>query len=166
MVKHLLTMWETQVQSLGVQKILWRRKWQPTSVLLPGKSHNNNRNKMHNICNVLEVSPNSSLHLERVIFHESGPWGQGGWDWCRASEEAENEEILGVFVGVRKNGIWGKVEKWSFWLRSLVKLTSQGQKQTQQRGGGCIFGNIFCMRTQETFVYQVVWPLTSLWSVY
>ena len=31
-------MWETQVQSLG-RKIPWRREWQPTLVLLPGKSH-------------------------------------------------------------------------------------------------------------------------------
>ena len=37
-VKHLPTMQETQVQSLG-QEISWRRKWQPTPVLLPGKSH-------------------------------------------------------------------------------------------------------------------------------
>ena len=33
-------MWETRVQSLGsVGKIPWRRKWQPTPVFLPGKSH-------------------------------------------------------------------------------------------------------------------------------
>ena len=38
MVKHLPTMWETQVQSLG-QEVPWRRKWQPTPVFLPGKSH-------------------------------------------------------------------------------------------------------------------------------
>ena len=38
MVKHLPTMWETWVQSLG-WKISWRRKWQPAPVLLPGKSH-------------------------------------------------------------------------------------------------------------------------------
>jgi len=31
---------ETQVPSMGLQgKIPWRRKWQPTPVLLPGKSH-------------------------------------------------------------------------------------------------------------------------------
>ena len=111
MVKHLPTMWETQVRSLRVGKILWRRKWQPTSVLLPGKSHNNNRNKIHNVRNVLEVSANHFPHRERVISHESGPWSQGGWDCCRASEETENVEILGIFVGLRKNGIWGKVEK-------------------------------------------------------
>ena len=35
-VKHLPTVWETQVQSLG-WKIRWRRKWQPIPVPLPGK---------------------------------------------------------------------------------------------------------------------------------
>ena len=38
MVKHLSTMWETQVWSLG-REVPWRRKWQSTPVLLPGKSH-------------------------------------------------------------------------------------------------------------------------------
>ena len=36
-VKCLPTMQETEVQSLGWE-ILWRRKWQPAPVLLPGKS--------------------------------------------------------------------------------------------------------------------------------
>ena len=38
MVKHWPAMQETQVWSLG-QKIPWRRKWQPTSVSLPGEFH-------------------------------------------------------------------------------------------------------------------------------
>ena len=38
MVKRLPTMQETQVSSLG-QEDPWRRKWQPSLVLLPGKSH-------------------------------------------------------------------------------------------------------------------------------
>ena len=37
MVKNLPAMWETWVQTLG-QEDLWRREWQPTPVLLPGKS--------------------------------------------------------------------------------------------------------------------------------
>ena len=37
-VKRLSTMLETWVQSLGWM-IPWRRKWQSTPVLLPGKSH-------------------------------------------------------------------------------------------------------------------------------
>ena len=40
MVKHIPTMQETRVRSPGwVGKVSWRRKWQPTPVLLPGKSH-------------------------------------------------------------------------------------------------------------------------------
>ena len=38
MVKSLPAMWETWVQSLGQEEPL-RRKWQPTLVILPGKSH-------------------------------------------------------------------------------------------------------------------------------
>ena len=38
MVKRPPTTRETCIQSLG-QKIPWRKKWQPTPVLLPGKSH-------------------------------------------------------------------------------------------------------------------------------
>ena len=37
-VKCLPTMLETRDRSLG-REDLWRRKWQPTPVLLPGKSH-------------------------------------------------------------------------------------------------------------------------------
>ena len=37
-VKTLSAMLETRVQSLGWEDP-WRRKWQPTPVFLPGKSH-------------------------------------------------------------------------------------------------------------------------------
>ena len=37
-VKNPPAMQERWVRSLG-QKDLWRRKWQPTPVFLPGKSH-------------------------------------------------------------------------------------------------------------------------------
>ena len=37
-VKRLSTMWETWVRALGWEDP-WRRKWQSTPVLLPGKSH-------------------------------------------------------------------------------------------------------------------------------
>ena len=36
--KHLSPMWKTWVRSLGWE-VLWRRKWQPTPILLPRKSH-------------------------------------------------------------------------------------------------------------------------------
>ena len=38
LVKNPPAMWETSVRSL-VGKILWRTKWRPTPVILPGKSH-------------------------------------------------------------------------------------------------------------------------------
>ena len=38
-LKHPPPLQETWVRSLGVGKIPWRRKWQPTPVLLPGESH-------------------------------------------------------------------------------------------------------------------------------
>ena len=38
MVKSLPSLWGTWVQSWA-GKVSWRRKWQPTSVFLPGKSH-------------------------------------------------------------------------------------------------------------------------------
>ena len=37
-VKNLPAMWETWVPSLG-REDLWRRKWQPTPVFLPGELH-------------------------------------------------------------------------------------------------------------------------------
>ena len=37
-IKHLPAMWETRVRSLD-QEFPWRRQWQPTPVLLLGKSH-------------------------------------------------------------------------------------------------------------------------------
>ena len=37
-LKRLLGMWETRVDP-WVGKIPWRRKWQPTPVVLPGESH-------------------------------------------------------------------------------------------------------------------------------
>ena len=38
-VKNLPAMQETQVQSLGWEDPLWRRKWQLTPVFLPGELH-------------------------------------------------------------------------------------------------------------------------------
>ena len=38
-VKNLPAMQETQVQSLGWEDPLWRRKWQPTLVFLSGEFH-------------------------------------------------------------------------------------------------------------------------------
>ena len=62
-VNCLPTMQETWVRSLG-WKILWRRKWEPTPVLLPGRSHGRRR--------VVDYSPwgrKESDTTERPHFH-------------------------------------------------------------------------------------------------
>ena len=38
-VKRLSTVWETWVRSQGSWEVPWRRKWHPTPVFLPRKSH-------------------------------------------------------------------------------------------------------------------------------
>ena len=38
-VKNRPAMQETQIRSLELGRSPWRRKWQPTPILLPGKSH-------------------------------------------------------------------------------------------------------------------------------
>ena len=52
MVKRLPTMQETQVKSLGWEDP-WRRKWQPTPVLLLGKSHGR-RSLVHGVFTFLQ----------------------------------------------------------------------------------------------------------------
>ena len=66
MVKHLCAMQETQVRPLGWEDLL-ERKWQPTPVLLPGKSHER-RSLVH-------YSPwghTESDTTERLHFHFTG----------------------------------------------------------------------------------------------
>ena len=60
MVKRLPAMQETQLQSLGWE-ISWGRKWQPTPVFLPGKSHGRRR--------LVSYSPwGSRVRHERLDF--------------------------------------------------------------------------------------------------
>ena len=68
MVKHLSTMQETQVQFLG-REDPWRRKWQSTPVLLPGKPHGWR--------SLVAYSPwgrKESDTTERLHFHFSLSW--------------------------------------------------------------------------------------------
>ena len=54
-VKNWPAMQETEMPSLG-QKIPWRRKWKPTPVFLPGKSHGQR--------SLVGYSPNSHKDLD------------------------------------------------------------------------------------------------------
>ena len=53
---------ETQVRSL-VGKIIWRRKWQPTPVLLPGKSHGQRSMVGHSPWGCKESDTTERLHF-------------------------------------------------------------------------------------------------------
>ena len=48
MVKHLPTVRETWVQSLGQEDPL-EKEWQPTPVLLPGKSHGQEHSRLQSM---------------------------------------------------------------------------------------------------------------------
>ena len=72
-VKRLPTMQGTWVQSLGredpgfnpcARKISWRRKWQPTQVFLPGKSHG-----WRNLIGYSPRGRKESDTTERLHFH-------------------------------------------------------------------------------------------------
>ena len=62
-VKRLPTMWET-----WVRKILRRRKWQPTPVLLPGKSHGWKSLVGYSPGGRTESDTTKRLHLTKSIF--------------------------------------------------------------------------------------------------
>ena len=59
-----------------VRKIPWRRKWQPTPVLLPGKSHGQR--------SLVDYGPwdrKESDTTERLHFHFHFPWRKLSWIW-------------------------------------------------------------------------------------
>ena len=66
MVKRLPAMRETQVPS-WVGKIPWRRKWQPTPVLLPGKFHG-----QRSLVGYSPLGRKESDMTERLHFHFHG----------------------------------------------------------------------------------------------
>ena len=63
MVKSLPAMWETWVRSLG-QEDPWRRKWQPTPIFLPGKSHG-----WRSLAGYIPRGGKESDTTERLHFH-------------------------------------------------------------------------------------------------
>ena len=86
-VKHLPTMWETQG---WVGKILWRRKWQPTAVLLPGKSHGQRSLVGYSLWGCKESDTTEWLHSLIPVFLLGKPHGQRSlvgyspWDYTES----------------------------------------------------------------------------------
>ena len=67
-VKHLSAMQETQVQSLGQEDPPWRRKWHPTPVLLPGKSHGQRSLVGYSPWGPKELDTTERLHFHFLSF--------------------------------------------------------------------------------------------------
>ena len=70
-VKRLSTMWETWVRALGWEDP-WRRKWQPTPVLLLGKSHGQRSLVGYSLWGRKELDTTERLHFTS-LHHISVP---------------------------------------------------------------------------------------------
>ena len=68
-VKRLSTMWERPGFDPWVRKIPWRRKWHPTPVLLPGKSHGQRSLVGYSPWGRKELDTTEQLHFH---FQETG----------------------------------------------------------------------------------------------
>ena len=62
-------MWETWVQSLG-REIPWRRKWQPTPISLPGKSHGRRSLVGYSPWGPKELDTTELLHFTSLLYLE------------------------------------------------------------------------------------------------
>ena len=62
-----------------VGKIPWRRKWQPISVFLPGKSHGRRSLVSYSPWGREESDTTEQLHFHRVGVREYGEWRRKSW---------------------------------------------------------------------------------------
>ena len=88
-VKYLPEMRETRVQSLN-WKDPWRRKQQPTLVLLPGKSHRRRSLVGYSPCGCKESDMTERLHF---YFHFRGREWQG-YEGLGTKEKLHKEEYF------------------------------------------------------------------------
>ena len=68
-VQGLPTVWETQVQSLGWEDLL-EKKWQPTPVFLPGKSHGRRNLEGYNLWGRKQSDTPEQLHFLLFEFSQ------------------------------------------------------------------------------------------------
>ena len=86
-LKRLPPMQETRVRSLGFQ-IPWKRKWQPTPVLLPGESHGGR--------SLVGYSPRDCKELDKTERLHS--LTQGGHNFP-SKEEASFNFMAAITIG-------------------------------------------------------------------
>ena len=70
MVKSLPAVQEMQVLSLGVGKILWKRKWLPTPVFFPGEFHGQRSLAGYSPWGCKELDTTEQLTLSLSLFME------------------------------------------------------------------------------------------------
>ena len=100
-VRRLPTMWETWVRSLG-REDSWRRKWQPTPVLLPGKSHGRRSLVGCSPWGLKESDMTEWLHFFSL------PNGALSPTWrC---------ELIGSSQSCHSNQVWGSIRGWQLTL--------------------------------------------------
>ena len=66
-VKNPPAMFETQVR---VGKILWRRKWQPTRVFLPGESRGQRSLVSYSPCGLKELDTTDQLSMQACMYRK------------------------------------------------------------------------------------------------
>ena len=93
-----------------VQKIPWRRKWQPTPVLLPGKSHGS-----VNICRVIKSANHSSRH-----HHQSLTW-LNNWGHAQAYLNPSIPSIIWLLQLTDGSGLTRNLDLGDLILRHFSK---------------------------------------------
>ena len=100
-VKCLPAMWETGFD-LWVRKILWRRRWQPTPVPLPGKSHGWRSLICYSPWGCRESDKTEWLHFWVFFFLSANKWIKK--IWCMY--------IMGYYSAIIKNEMLWFAARW------------------------------------------------------
>ena len=103
LVKNLLAMQKTWVQSSGWRLNLWRRKWQPTPVLLPRESHGQRSRSGYSLWDrkvsdmTVPLSLSVSVQFSRSVMSDSViPWTAA----CQASLFITNSQSLPKLMSI------------------------------------------------------------------
>ena len=112
-----------------VRKIRWRRKWQSTPVLLPGKSHEQKSLVGYSPRRHKELDTTEQLHLMLLASFLRLPW------WFSGKESACDERLM--FDPSFGKILW----RWK-WQLSQVFFPgkSHGQRSMGWRGGATVHG--------------------------
>ena len=105
-LKRLSTMWETRVRALG-REVPWRRKWQSTPVLLPGKSHGQRSLIGYSLWS-RRVGHDWATSLSLSWSIEEAYCNHWCWERLKVKGEEDGREWDGYIVSLtQRTWIWG-----------------------------------------------------------